>query len=413
MAGTGRVRTRDDRMTHTGSFVRPNVSPNITYKQVSVGIHRHCTDVVGNPKGVNPLTLKINSYGVQYLDGERTSANGLVLQRYVAWPVPESITTILPSPNVTFGAMGFTRLQQYAWSLIAKTNPSAPHVSVPQNLGEMKDWKNLPIRLRDAGRNLLRQYKNGRVPNILGSNPTSRGKAAIGTARAAASGNLAWRFAIRPLLSDLNKLLDTTDSVAKRKKMLDDLAERKYLRRTAVLSRDSVTGTPATYFSSTTSGVSYQSQRQDVSTSKVWGSVCYRSISTTSIPESDIDRLYLARRLTHGITGWSTFETAWELIPWSWLADWFSSFGDSIKALNNTIPLAWTRICIMRDSTCSRGERIVTAIPQGVTVSGDFLRSEEWKERFLTFPVWPFAMSIPAIKPGQWSILGSLAILRS
>lgn len=382
---TGRTRTRDLRSTHTGSFVRPSLSPNIVYRSASVGTTEFCNDIVGNRQGVNTFLHKRNDYGVQKLNGSRV-IGGITHQIYSDMPIPEFINVILPSPNVTFGTLGPLKCQEYAWDLIAKTNPNQAHVNVPNFMAELRDWRELPSQVRRAGRSALRQGANA---------------------------NLTWRWGIKPFISDVNKLLDFTEAVEQRLRWLNKLADEKVLKRRARLDRKSVVAPPGTYFSSTSSGVLYQSSFQVTSTTKVWGTVQYRSTHRTIIPSSIDGRRKLARRLTTGDNAWSYVEAAWELLPWSWLADWFSNIGNVITALNNTIPIAWTKICIMRESTCIRRERVITPLASGLTLSGKYLRSEQWKERYPTFPFLPFHFSIPALTPGQWSILGSLSILKS
>lgn len=385
---TGRYRTRNLRTSHTGSLVRPMLSSTRTYRTVGTGITETCQDVVGSRNTANYLMLKTNLYQPQFLEGERRVL-GLVHQSFDQWPVPETIDVVLPSPNVTFGTLSSLKLQELAWELIAKTNPSEPHVSLPQVVAEMSDWQDIPKMLRDKGDRLIKQ-----------------------AAGYASDANLTWRWAIRPLVSDLKKLFDFTAAVEKRLGWLNSLHETGSLRRKARLDQGSVASTPVTYFSSTTSGWSIQSRRQDLSTYKVWGSVQYRTTTMTNLPSTIEGRAKLASRLTHGITTWSAVSLAWELTPWSWFIDWFSNFGTLIKALNNTIPLAWTNVCIMRQSSCKREEFIVTPIPSTVRVNGRFGRTEVWKERHPVFPFLPFFFSIPALTPGQWSILGSLAVLK-
>lgn len=385
---TARYRTRNLRVAQTGSFVRPVLSPTRTYRTVNCGLSQTCEDEIGNRLIANRLLLKTNLYQTQFLEGKRIIGS-TIHQDYSGWPVPETIDVILPSPNVTFGTLSTLKLQELAWELIAKTNPSEPHVSLPQVVAEMRDWQDIPKMLKAKGESGITR-----------------------TAKYASSANLTWRWGIKPLVSDLKKLFDFTAAVEKRLAWLNTLHETGSLRRKARLGQGSVASTPTTYFSSTSSGFSIQSRRQDLSTHRVWGSVQYRTTVTTSLPSTIEGRAKLASRLTHGITTWSAVSLAWELTPWSWLIDWFSNFGTLIKAMNNTIPLAWTNVCIMRQSSCQREERIITPIPSTVRVIGQFGRTEVWKERHPVFPFLPFFFSIPVLKPGQWSILGSLAILK-
>jgi len=160
---------------------------------------------------------------------------------------------------------------------------------------------------------------------------------------------------------------------------------------------------------STRSGWSIRGNVTDVATERVWGSVRYKPTSATKSLIADSNRLALAHRLAWGFTGWTAVEATWELFPWSWYLDWFSSFGDAIKAMNNTLSVTASGTCLMRTVTVNRIVT-VTSRAQGVTFVGPYKCERIRKERHLPVLVNPFAAKIPVLGPGKWSILGSLAV---
>jgi hypothetical protein len=155
---------------------------------------------------------------------------------------------------------------------------------------------------------------------------------------------------------------------------------------------------------------------QRIYTAEVWGSAEWKIEPSSNIPEMDDEELKLfSRRLALGITSHEALAAAWELAPWSWLADWFGNVGTMIAATNNSIGATWGRICVMRRS---KGTNLVTIdYPNSsswATVSGVWRLAMERKDRHPVFPVLPFPLPhLPILTSGKWSILASLAILRS
>jgi hypothetical protein len=111
-----------------------------------------------------------------------------------------------------------------------------------------------------------------------------------------------------------------------------------------------------------------------------------------------------------GLNSHSILSAAWELAPWSWLTDWFVDIGATIDATNNTVPLVHSDICVMRTLTARRDYDIIS-IGAPVQRTGQQFEARLRKERYLAYPLLPFSASIPWLTQGQWSILGSLAVI--
>jgi hypothetical protein len=132
------------------------------------------------------------------------------------------------------------------------------------------------------------------------------------------------------------------------------------------------------------------------------------------IPDTFEQRRILAEKLTLGITSRGALQALWEVTPWSWFMDWFGGFGTILAATDNTIPMTWSEVCVMRKT---RSESTFTvhdgAWQSWVSLSGPPVEIHERKERYLCAPVLPFIPSLqPLVSPKAWSILGSLAILK-
>jgi len=143
-------------------------------------------------------------------------------------------------------------------------------------------------------------------------------------------------FGWAPLLSDLRKMYNLYHSIDKRLAQIRRDNGKGIHRRTVI--KDSSTSTVSTttnnfaffgwnYAPSSDTVQGYGRVDTIVSSSeKVWFVGKYRYY----IP--DIDTVQWTRRMTATLFGVRiTPEVVWELLPWSWLADWFGNIGDVVS----------------------------------------------------------------------------------
>lgn len=231
-----------------------------------------------------------------------------------------------------------------------------------------------------------------------------------------ASGHLTWRWAVAPFIRDVTNMLQFQRSFNKRLKMLKQLATDRFIRRTVKLRNDAKRVTTSRILHS--EGIVIRGTTTDYYTEKVWGSVKYQVLVPPEIPIDSLlfkDNAMLedrAFRLVQGLESYELFASAWELMPWSWLADWFGSFGDVIRASNNSLGLFASHPCLMRHTRCDTSIRIDPALSETwAAPNKEYSTSAERKERFLAIPVLPFAPSyLPLVTRKAGLILGSLYV---
>jgi len=396
-----RWRLRDTRVTASGTYTRYYLPiynpPYVVTDSMSTGTVEECTDVVGSPETDNPFLNYRNERHYPVLDGDMPT----VYKCFSKYPiggrfVPELPTTYLsPKPN---------------WSTVAseaaaRTNPSRPHIGIPTFLGELKD---LPAMLRSIPELLLGKGKGFMtLPGVLSG---KRGAGLRGLVGRGASANLAYRFGWRPFAKDLLNILSTVEAVSQRLRLLERLKEGRSIKKRYLLPTENVVPINAIVLTHT-EGVILQHRRKVLCQGKSWVSTRWVLSPGTSIPQTDADALLLAWRLAYGITSNGALQAAWELLPWSWLIDWFGGLGNWLGANDNSLPLDLVSICWMRTSTSLSTYELQTTLPAGLSLVGEYWQTAVHKERVVIPPLLallPPLPCAPALSAGRLSILASL-----
>jgi hypothetical protein len=385
-----RHREQDNRITDTGSyssqlFLPP---PVVVFASRTFGYRRVCDDE-GAGDHHTPYDF-FQRHSWEYyptLTGHGSGTNIFVNYPVANKPLPPDPRTQYPLPTLL-------DRNNYAWEILSKTNPSAAHVSIPTFVGELKD---LPGLVKGYGEGLI---------------------------RAVANGYLSWRWAIKPMISDLQKLYRFQKAVDDRIQMLRKLRDGATLRRRVELgtqNADSVQLNQLVH----SQGVTVRADIHLHYSRKRWGTAQWKLKPTTVLPERGaildvpqhlLTELKRAERLTFGLTEYEFLATAWELTPWSWLIDWFSNTGDIIAACNNTVDCTYHNVCVMQHSEAIRTFLYTTgshpfAIP--CLKQQDYYQRMERKERFVCSPILPVPIpQLPMLTSGQWSILAALAAQR-
>jgi hypothetical protein len=389
-----RHRVEDVRSGHIGSYYHVSFDPQTGFRSVADGTIRTCDDTHGELYHANDFVLdERETYWIR-LNGEWIDSGNLIVGCYdmpCSHMAPEA-----PSPlSDRYGLLDHLELSDLAWKVLANTNPSRPEFSMPTQLGEL--WE-LPSIVKGMGGSLLQKV---------------------------AAGHLSWRWAVKPMLSDFQKMMKFQQLVYDRMRELRQLEKGKKLRKRCHLGKDEHDagwGWIDYPFESTVVpvwGVDRTTYRM-----RMWGTVSYRLDPSWKFPSifsdsSDGSKRHFskfhrmekyAEMLCAGVTSYETLATAWELLPWSWLVDWFFGIGEVIAACNNTVPVTWGSICVMRTSSAMK-EFKVTRIPEWCTATVPRPSLRIVKERYVATPVLPFSVSFPLFDGGKWSVLLSLAAL--
>lgn len=257
----------------------------------------------------------------------------------------------------------------YAAQACARTNPSRPYVDIPVNILELGD---IARTIRRVGVETISQL--GRQ-------------------------NLRYQFGIVPLVSDLVKLANFQDQVARRILELDRLQSQRGLRRTVPLDA----WTEATSYDVVLQSNQYfwTGTISQTTMALVKGHVRWLPDSNYA-PMTLSDRQRLAFRSVLGLTFDSS--TVWEAIPWSWLIDWCSNVGQFMAAHRNIVPATLSGVHIMRETKSWFQNPGAAGLHSAINVQ----LVTKTRNPAAVIPVAHF----PFLSAGQMGILGSLAVTR-
>lgn len=255
----------------------------------------------------------------------------------------------------------------------ARTNPSRPEVSIPQVIGELRE---LPKAIYKRGSEGLSWAKTDTV---------------------------GIRFGILPMISDVMKLMRFSESVTRRSKEFDRLQSGRGLKRRVKLGIGTRSQGPFEPNCEPLSGPDAFEMHKETRW-EVWGTVRWKpGIVPMTAPSGSPERINEVRRILLGVSKrndiYSYARDAWEILPWSWMADWFGNCGDYLDANRNQDVAQAEEIWIMRKGRT----RLITS-----NGSVKYVNQLVSKERFagnISLTVNPRPLS-----PGQVSILGGLAL---
>jgi len=208
----------------------------------------------------------------------------------------------------------------YVTKLLKLTNPARPVFSVPVAIKELVDLTSLFSLAAKS----FTKFVGGAYLN--------------------------YRFGWLQFINDINTLSGIVKAVNSRVKEINSLAKEGGLRRSVPLDnfgniyRNQFETLQSTY------GVTITGSRAYSTEWKIWGSVRWYPANYREIPTDAADAWLLAVRQVFDLEQIDS-ETLYQLIPWSWLLDYFSNLGDFLAANEGRALVVPKDICIMRELT--------------------------------------------------------------
>lgn len=372
-----RTRTRDGGPTVPGVKLTEAksggswVTVSTSYGSTAPHLWEQNSDTTMAPPYDTPHALSIVRKDVEVLRVDGQVTNGAYRYTYTNYnPIQYSSYAYCPAP----GTMGWTTWKAKA---LANINPFRPTVDVPLFAFELREF---PGMLRDIGRVLQGRVKASDVPG----------------------GHLAYEFGWKPLINDLRSLLNFQKAVSDTRNRLLDASQGRKLRRklgtvTAVSSPFTVSfphGTGATWY------------LDGLESFEETGWCTARVKLIEPLPEDDNSLQSEAFRIAFGFN--LSAATIWNAIPWTWLVDWFTNFGDILEARRGMNRWQFEDMCLMVKRT--KRKEIIRARNKIGTLdfSGGILTTTEKRRSVVgSDPTLPIAFS-PIISGRQLGILAAL-----
>lgn len=275
-------------------------------------------------------------------------------------------------------------------STVAGTNPSRPVFTPPQMI---QDLITLPRMLREVG-SLIRKPQK------------------IMSAKELANFHLATQFGWKPLIEDLQKLLDLQSHILKRNEELNKLYSAQGLRRRLKFGDETRSYKGMIAISGqATSSVSFP---VSITVSKkAWATIRWKPLTPPPFHPADPAWNDYTRDIVLGLTPEGMAKGLWDVIPWTWLLGWFTNVGKYTLAHSNTVPASHSNACFMSSVTETRtaGPPVFSNAIGGMTALGTATNS--LKTRVTASSAIPAAgFNVPYLDTWRLSILGALAIQR-
>jgi hypothetical protein len=122
---------------------------------------------------------------------------------------------------------------------------------------------------------------------------------------------------------------------------------------------------------------------------------------------SDEELWAKARQVALGLTPEATAKGAWDLLPWTWVVNWFTNVADFALQFSNTVPALPSESCVMTQTTTTY--EYSPQNPKGLS-GGDGVKLYTTKERYVGSG--SLTVHLPYIDGWKLSIISALGVQR-
>lgn len=315
-----------------------------------------------------------------------------------------------------------------AW---AKLKPAQPNFSAATSLAELRELPGaLKLRLRDI-KNIIRERRKRKgLTNKVA--PQSFKDQSYGNI--VGNSYLAFAFGWLPLVKDIRKF---TEAFSQRKKAFDQMLrdEGKPVKRSCQVSSPPDTSTTQT-FNRSVAGTCKNSDVSPTFVTQCYASNTYKYLSVTKV-HTEITyktwavgkfRYYLPkgprdgpwkRRLVRRIMGLRiTPEVLYNIMPWSWLADYFTGLGHFMSAISGGVEdllvadYAYVMRTVTRKTTYECHEPIIYNKSGNGQVKISTLVVEDVVKMRLKATPFGFGFNEENLSLRQKAVLGALGLSR-
>lgn len=214
------------------------------------------------------------------------------------------------------------------------------------------------------------------------------------------------QFGLMPLISDIELLLEFAKRVDARMRELERLRTRGLRRTVEVWRGSNMLSLPGQIMH--TSGALLDADVLKTTTEEIRGHIRWYPNFILGFPTDTSQLRSIAKKAILGAR--FAPDTLYEIFPWSWLIDYYLNLGTMLKTQSNTLPMNHDLVRVMRHVTTITRTTAHTKSHDGRITMDPIFAKHELKTRVLATPT--IGARIEVLNAQQWSILGSLAVLR-
>lgn len=348
-------------------------------------LNSECWDEIGSPNEPHSLTIKkLDFEGFTAVTGTSTSGNnaGSYYDNWCYGNLQAVCGTHLP---ITLPSVGAETTK-----LLARTNPGRNHLSLPTLAQDLLD---IPKMIDDWAKLLTNRKAGGTKLDL----------------KALANQHLAIQFGALPLIKDIKDLTEIQGAILKRKEELMRLYDVGGLRRRLKLGKYGASKTTKNLLITSYPGGFVQGDLKQSTTVERWGTVRWLPrLGTITVHPGERELYHQAQKLMIGLSVESFAEGIWDVIPWTWVIDWFANIGEFSQINSFTVPATSYRPCIM-----TKTKTVSTFTPTFRSLGiqgGSGTITLESKERVHDVIPTPSTALFPMMDLRRLSILGALAV---
>lgn len=297
-------------------------------------------DVVGNWSGTNVLELERWKLTPGTISGIESvwPVYGLKDYPYQNQPSPD-----LASPDWNAGILGDV---EAATLVASRTSPVKSHVDVTSMVYELRDLPETLQKFWDLWHSYsksVRKQNRGQAQNSV----------------------LDINFGIAPLISDILKLLEFTKALNKRAREMKAIYDRPHgLKRQRVVWSHETQRIDYVAANSFVAGLGVN--RRIDTKARQWVSVTWKPWFPWQERPSDEQ---IANKAIAALTGIrNPWAIAYEIVPWSWLIDYFSNVGQLVELTGNAFEYKIDQCCVMTNIKTLITDSVALAPPSDFTV---------------------------------------------
>jgi len=221
-----------------------------------------------------------------------------------------------------------------------------------------------------------------------------------------ANGYLTYRFGLLAFIRDIKTLHGITTNLEYRIREYRSLLEKGYFSRKVKFGKDKGSFTESDVYFQSAYGVTIRCSVKHEWTLETWGTLRWALIDQDFLPLDELSRFNLAVKTIFDL-GKIDALTLWELLPFTWLIDYFDNASQILASQSLRYRLQPWSLCVMRHYT-HKASTTVTTKTASVSINNEGTYFREIKSRDVVTPPTSPSLSFDLLEADRWAVVLSL-----